>query len=197
MGLKVSTIARLPVSTDRDYFIYFLDYGWDEPLTRAMYNNFDQLAEFAANNQSLVIVGLNRTEFANEVLSWHRVNGESAEDLLPAIMITDCDPRLLAESNEQRFGDRHRDKAKPERFLLIPLAEHCKTKTDVAQMFERIKRSIESKTPLSDFEVVREVRRADSGLSDVLVLKPNVFGIGLDLNRIWEIGRERLWPTKK
>ncbi|MDP3547468.1 MAG: hypothetical protein Q8S29_14970, partial [Phreatobacter sp.] len=126
-----------------------------------------------------------------------QVNGENAEDILPAIMITDCDPRLLAESNDGSFGNRHRDNAKPERFLLIPLAEHCKSETDVAQMLERIKRSIESKTPLSHFEIVREIRRADSGLSDVLVLKPNVFGIGLDLNRIWEIGRERLWSTKK
>ncbi|WP_439574445.1 hypothetical protein [Phreatobacter sp.] len=197
MGLKISTISRLPVTTDRDYFIYFLDYGWDEPLTRAMYNNFDQIAEFAAGNRTLVIAGLNRTEFANEVLSWHRVNGEDANELLPAIMITDCDPRLLAEANDGGLSGRHRVNAKPERFLLIPLAEHCKTETDVAQMFERIKRSIQTKTPLGSFEIVREVKRADSGLSDALILKPNLFGVGLDLNRIWQIGRERLWPAKK
>lgn len=193
MGLKVTTIARLPIATDRDYFIYFLDYGWDEPLSQALYDNFERLASFAAENRSLVIAGLNRQEFANEVLSWHRVNGEDTENLLPAIMISDLEPRLLAETNEIGSG-RHRrhDGSKPERFLLVPLKQVCKNATDVTRLLGHIVDDIRMKRKLSEFEVKRIVDRSAQGLSEMIVLRPSLAGVGIDLKKVFELGSKYL-----
>ena len=178
MGLKVSTIARLPIATDRDYFIYFLDYGWDEPLSRALYDNFDRMAAFAAENRSLVIAGLNRQEFANEVLRWHQVNGEDAENLLPAIMIADCDPRLLARSNKYSgLGpERLRGGAKPERFFIVPLRQVCQSPTDVAGLLTRIIDDIKNKKKISGFSVTEVVDKTSKGLSEMIVLRPRASG---------------------
>jgi hypothetical protein len=194
MGLKVSTIARLPIATDRDYFIYFLDYGWDEPLSNALHNNFDRMADFAAQHRSLVIEGLNRQEFANEVLSWHHVNGEDAENLLPAIMIADCDPRLLEQSNEfsVRRSVRTRDRAKPERFFIVPLKQVCKNPTEVAALLTQITEDIKNKRELSNFSVKKMVNRSAEGLGEMFVLKPSFAGVGIDLKKAFQFGSKYL-----
>jgi hypothetical protein len=189
MGLKVTTISRLPVATDRDYFIYFLDYGWDEPIVQALYANFERLASFAAEHRSLVITGLNRSEFANEVLSWHKVNGEDSADLLPAIMIADCDPRLLSQSNEfASQGFKNRKGVRPQRFVIIPLRKFCKSATDVITLLEQITADIKAKKPISHFEVNKVLDRTNEGLADVLVLRPSISGMGIDLKKAFEIG---------
>ncbi len=188
MGLKVSTIARLPVAHDRDYFIYFLDYGWDEPLTKAMYDNFERMALFASENRSLVIMGLHRQEFANEVLSWHRVNGEDAKDILPAIMISDCDPRRLSEANSHGMSSREGDVRALQRFLILPLRTICKTPTDVAALLENIADDIRSGRQLTNFSVKKLIDRSSSGLSDMIVLQPNIGGVGIDIKKAFEAG---------
>lgn len=32
MGLYVHSLSRLPLGVERNYYLYVLDYGWDEPL---------------------------------------------------------------------------------------------------------------------------------------------------------------------
>lgn len=96
MGLKVTTLARLPESTGWAFFVCFLDHGWNDELRRAMYENFDALAEMTAENRSSLIAGLHGTEFANEVLSSHRIDNDPAGDLLPAIIGTDVEPDVGA-----------------------------------------------------------------------------------------------------
>jgi hypothetical protein len=199
MGLKISSIARLPIATDRDYFIYFLDYGWDEPLSRALYDNFERMAAFASENRLLVIAGLSRQEFANEVLSWHRINGEDAENLLPAIMIADCDPHTLAQTNEGGFhrSGRKEDRPKPERFLIIPLKQVCKTPTDVTDLLTRITADIRKKKKLSDFTVEATIDRSGEGLAEMIVLKPSIGGVGIDLKKAYELGSKYYQSFKK
>jgi hypothetical protein len=192
MGLKVSTIARLPISTDRDYFVYFLDYGWEEPLSRAMYENFDKMAEIASENRGLIICGLHRQEFANEVLSWHGVNGESAEGILPAIMITDTEPRLVADSNRDfgRAGNRPAERNSIQNMIVIPLKLLCNSPSDVADLLSKIARDMKDKKSISDFEVIKLVSKRDHGLADMVILKPSLAGIGIDLVKAFQLGKQ-------
>jgi hypothetical protein len=32
MGLYIHSLSRLPSGLERDYYVYVLDYGWEEPL---------------------------------------------------------------------------------------------------------------------------------------------------------------------
>ncbi len=36
MGLMVHSLEGIPAGHHRDYYIYLLDYGWDEPLADAL-----------------------------------------------------------------------------------------------------------------------------------------------------------------
>jgi len=186
MGLKVHSLARLPGDTDRDYFIYLLDYGWDEPLSRGLRNNFDKLADIASRNRAVVISGFNGEEFVNEVFSYHNINGQPGDQVLPAILVTTCHPHQFAEQNHfRRASSRHHGGLVGDRMVLIPLKSVCKTETDVTSVIERIIQEICEKRQLADFEVYQQLAAGDRGaLVDALVLQPNVAGVGVDLKVI-------------
>ena len=74
MGLYVQSLNNIPQSAHRDYYIYLLDYGWSEPLGNALMNNYEKMAQLAAENDAVVIRGTHRVHFEDEVLSWHHIN---------------------------------------------------------------------------------------------------------------------------
>lgn len=53
MGLMVHSLQNIPESKNRDYLIYLLDYGWDEPISKGLRDNFDKMAEIAAKIEQL------------------------------------------------------------------------------------------------------------------------------------------------
>ena len=188
MGLKVHSLGRLSAEIDREYFVYLLDYGWDEPLSRSLRSNFDKMASLASRNNAIVIAGFDGEEFTNEVFSWHQINGLSGEEVLPAILITTCHPHAFASRNEfpaPRRPEATRARLHDDRLVLIPLRDLCRTETDVTTLIDKIFRDIREKRALPDFEVARQVARGDRGaLVDALVLKPSVAGVGVDLKAI-------------
>ncbi len=197
MGLKVHSLGRIPTEIDRGYFVYLLDYGWDEPLSRGLRSNFDMMASLASRNNAIVIAGFDGEEFTNEVFSWHQVDGQPGDEILPAILITTCHPHDFAAQNEFPGGRRRDpDSAKPstskrgaavfnDRLVLIPLRGLCKTETDVTSVIEKIFRDIRDKKALPDFEVYQQVAHGDRGaLVDALILKPSLAGVGIDLKAI-------------
>ncbi|MEW5911852.1 MAG: hypothetical protein AB1814_04805 [Thermodesulfobacteriota bacterium] len=105
MGLHVHSLTNIPKSENRDYLIYLLEYGWHEPLCEALNENFDKMAALAANRRSVVIKGTEIAHFENEVFSWHHINNEQGEDILPAILITNAHPSYFFENT---FGFRQK-----------------------------------------------------------------------------------------
>jgi hypothetical protein len=190
MGLKIHSLASLPEDIDLSYFIYLLDYGWEEPLSNVLRDNFDRLASFAAMNDSVVITGFAGQEFSNEVLSWHHVNGIDGQDVLPAIMITDTHPQRFAELNEfpMRWEGRHlrpADQRHHDRMVLIPLRGACRSATEVADLIEGIVHDIRNKTSIGGFAVDKRLRAGEEGaLVDALVLRPSFGGVGIDLKML-------------
>ena len=58
MGLYVHNIGNLPVDDTRQYFLYVLDYGWQDPLTDALVANFRNMARMASETKSVVLAGI-------------------------------------------------------------------------------------------------------------------------------------------
>lgn len=199
MGLKVHSLARLPSDAERDYFVYLLDYGWDEPLSRGLRCNFERLADIASRNRAVVITGFNGEEFANEVFSWHQINGQPGTDILPAILVTTCHPHRFAELNDfPQRSRRHSGALFSDRMVLIPLRALCKTETDVTSVIERILADIREKKQLPDFEVYQIFARGKRGaLADALILQPNVAGVGLDLKAIGRFLSSGIWGRRR
>lgn len=185
MGLKVSTISRLPLDSSREYFVYFLDYGWDSRFSDALYRNFDPLAAGLAGRKGVVVAGLNRREFADEVLSWHSINGENAEDLLPAILLTSQHPQDFKRDRirSSRWNSEDSGLLRYDGALLIPLRKICESPDDVAPLIEKILRNIRNANTIEDFEIVGRV--GDRG-PEMFLLQPNLYGVGVDLKAFFK-----------
>jgi hypothetical protein len=172
MGLMTHSIAEIPIGVKRGYYLYLLDYGWAEPLYKTIERNFEHMAKLASKNDAVIIKGIG-SHFADEVLSWHKINGQTAENLLPAILLTTIHPALFREGQIN----------KP--LIIIPLRQVCKNSTDVVELIEKLFNDIKKKKKISDFEIVKTMKKGkDKAIVDALILQPNIGGIGIDLKKI-------------
>ncbi len=181
MGLYVHTLSNIPANHHRDYYIYLLDYGWKEPLGEALVSNYEKMATIAAENKAVVIRGTRRVHFEDEVLSWHNINGENAEELLPAILITNRHPQNFRES----YGQEKQVVENDLKLILIPLKLFCRTTTDVIQLIEKVFNDIIKQKYLSDFRIAKEIQKGRKRvLADAIILEPNHDGGGLGYEEI-------------
>jgi len=183
MGLMIHSLGELPLEAQRGYYIYLLDYGWEEPLRDVLDRNFDKMADLASRSNAVVMKGTVGHHFSDEVLSSHHINGQPGEELLPAIMITTRHPSNFRESGREWLN--RRKNYPQDRLLLIPLRKVCKSSEDVVTVIEKIFNDIADKKTLSDFEVVDEMREGKArAVVDALILQPNFAGIGINFNYI-------------
>ena len=182
MGLYVHNLGNMPDTVDgRDYYIYVLNYGWHEPLTQTLRENFGNMARLAAQNRSVVVAGLDEIHFADEVFSWHNINGEDGEKILPAILISTLTPLYF-----HNYYSKIKEKTElKDKLLLIPLKSVCKTTDEIIPLIQSIFNDIKEKKLLSGFEVARKLNR--NGIQrffDAIILQPNLSGLGLDIKKL-------------
>lgn len=183
MGLHVHSLDNIPESARREYFIYLLDYGWSEPLGEALMQNYAKMASISALNNAVVIKGTS-AHFEDEVFSWHSINGEKSDDILPAILITNRHPKKFHDFyKSQRESNTEHDF----KLILIPLRKFCTTTTDVISLIDRIFNDIKEQKDLSEFKIAREMKKGfGQAIVDALILEPNMFGIGVNLKRFFQ-----------
>jgi len=187
MGLYVHSLGEIPTGAKRGYYVYLLDYGWEEPLGNAVRANLPRMADLASRSEAVVIHGPRGVHFEDEVLSWHRVNGQDATDILPAILITTRHPSSFQES----FRILRSDTESRDALLLLPLRKICKSPEDVADLIHRVFEDIKGKKRLSDFESAKRMRRGIAGaLVDAVILQPKLGGIGFDLKKFFSGSKE-------
>lgn len=182
MGLYVHSLGEIPTGATRAYYVYLLDYGWEEALGNAVRANLPKMADMASRSNAVVIHGPRGVHFEDEVLSWHHVNGKDAKDILPAILITTRHPSTFRES----FDARESRKGSGDALLLIPLRKACKCSEDVVDLIEKVFEDIKDKKRLSDFRAAKRMKRGVAGaLADAVILQPKVGGIGFDLKKFF------------
>jgi len=159
MGLYVHSLGEIPTAAARAYYVYLLDYGWEEGLGNAVRANFPRMADLASRSNAVVIHGPRGVHFEDEVLSWHRVNGQDAKDILPAILITTRHPSTFRES----FGMTRSRKENRDALLLIPLRKTCKSADDVVDLIQRVFEDIKDKKQLSMFRAAKRLKRGVAG----------------------------------
>ncbi|MDR3631328.1 MAG: hypothetical protein P4L42_13440 [Desulfocapsaceae bacterium] len=188
MGLHVHSLTNIPKSENRDYWMYFLEYGWHEPLGHALRENFNQMAARAANSRSVVIKGTEISHFENEVFSWHQINNEHGEDILPAILITNAHPSYFCERTfgyKQKRGLYRESDTGDIKLVLIPLKKFCKTSTEVISLIEKLFLDIEAQQDLSEFRIAKEAQKGvGSAIVDSIILEPNFSGVGFSFKRL-------------
>jgi hypothetical protein len=85
------------------------------------------MLDLASRNQVVVIKGLDSNHFENEVFSYNGINGECANEILPAILITTLHPKYFQEQNSQYSAIEELN----DKLLLIPLGKTCSTSDEV------------------------------------------------------------------
>lgn len=190
MGLYVQSLANIPdVKIHKDYFVYLLDYGWNEPLGETLMKNYENMAKIAAENKAVVIRGPHRVHFEDEVLSWHNVNGENAEEILPAILITNRHPRRFKETFQPNQNKGIESDLK---LILIPLKRFCNSTSEVATLIDKLFKDIKDKKDLDDFRVSKEIRKGfGRAVADAVILEPNFAGLGFSFNKMFEFFRKK------
>jgi hypothetical protein len=67
--LYVHSIGEIPAEAFRSYYVYLLDYGWDEAFGDAVRRNLPKMADAASRSEAVVIHGPRGMHFEDEVLS--------------------------------------------------------------------------------------------------------------------------------
>jgi len=179
MGLHIQTLNSVPISINLSYYIYLLDYGWSESLSEAMIKNYEKIAAIAENNDAVVLRGLKSVHFQDEVLSWHNINGQNADDILPAILVTNKNPHHFKDGGNSETN--HSDY----KLVLIPLKDFCTTTTEVVDLIKEILNDIIAKKPLDKFQIQKIIRKgSNKAIVDSLILGPNTQKIGIDTAKI-------------
>lgn len=189
MGLHVHSLNNIPMSENRDYLIYLLEYGWYEPLAEALNSNFFQMAGVAAQNRAVVIKGTEIAHFENEVFSWHHINNERGEDILPAVLITNAHPSYFMQRchGYSRKRGLYRESIDGElKLILIPLKKFCSNTTEVVSLIEKLFADIGAGKDLSEFKIAKETQKGvGSAIVDALILEPNISGMGINLKKLF------------
>jgi len=185
MGLMVHSLEGIPEGHHRDYFIYLLDYGWNEPLSEALRKNFNNMATLASKQENAVVIMSTEVgaHFSDEVLSWHSINGDDAdkESLLPAILLTNRHPSVFRQKSF-RENDNVEDDLK---LVLFPLKKHCKDTTQVVELIQKIFQKIKKGEDLENFEITKQKKKGLRGaLASSLVIEPKFMGMGISLNKL-------------
>jgi len=188
MGLFVESLENVPTDENvpagarRDYYIYLLDYGWDEPIGNALMDNYTKMASIAAGNRAVVIRGTNRVHFEDEVLSWHDINGEDATELLPAILITNRNPHKFRPIFNTGDADEIENDL---RLILIPLKKFCRNATEVVQLIERLFNDIRQQKALKDFRIAKEIPKDNIfAMADLVTLEPGQPGSEIPIENV-------------
>lgn len=178
MGLMVHSIALLPKDSKRDYYIYLLDYGWQGSLGNVLSNNFNLLSDYASKHNFVILKGTPGSHFEDEVFSWHGINGEKGDDVLPAILITTVNPHVFSRFTKSSLAKEYND---DDLILLIPIRKICKTEDDVANLIHQIIKDLTEKKKLPEFTIAKEMKRGvGKALVSGAILQPNFVGLGFD-----------------
>lgn len=113
--------------------------------------------------------------------------------MLPALMITTIHPAKFKETNPgYRFSNTSPGNA-DDKLILIPLRSFCQNATDVMALIDRIFKDVESRKPLTEFAVAKEIRATskNGAFSDALILKPAFYGVGVDLREMLKTWRSK------
>jgi len=189
VGFRVSSVSDLPLSEERDYYLYILDYyNWDEPVSNALTANIEKIESLCAANNSVMVRGLPDSHFYSEVLSWVKINGQDPALLLPAIMITTVHPSHFIQANNQKIEGRFNDS-----LIFLKIRELCATPSDVVSLIEKLFTDIKEHKTIKDFTISKELRASEHGcLVDALILEPNIGGLGVNIKQLVAWGKSRL-----
>lgn len=179
MGLIISALREIPSDINRKCWIYLLDYGLNSEVSEALRKNFVHFAERSSEASSVVVLGSSR-HVQNDILSWHRVFGLPGDKHLPALLVCTVNPNALMDDriNADALADQGH------KAILIPLSGKEITVEGALLLVD----SVFDKIVQNDLDAIfatHRVEETSASTTPVLMLEPNISGIGINLNELW------------
>lgn len=172
MGYVLNQLSNLPIDDKVHFYIFVVNGQYREPLYDMVEQNFMQIAR-SIGNHAAIAVGTEKQQFTTSVAQKYLGKGNSDSSfmaMLPALLITNDHPEQLRKESmrlvvplreaEARFGGW-------QQFFLL-LAEFARGESD------EFLRRFEERENFFD------------AANKVLHLKPGAFGVGLNLNEMFD-----------
>lgn len=168
MGYMLSSLGNLPIEEDVEFYIFVVNGGWQGGLTEIIFHNFEKIAR-DIGPQAVIAKGFEETFWPQEIAE--KYLGKTYTALfrfLPALLITDSHP----------------EKLKPESMrLLIPLEGVEERFGTFDQFFSSLIRFVRHED--TEFlEKFKDGTNMSHEALEIVELKPNFFGVGINLNRL-------------
>jgi hypothetical protein len=176
MGYRISTIKNLPIIPGINLYIFVLgNYEWSGGYREVIEKNFNKLAKNLGPHAAIV-VGHDGINLANELITSLRDKlfhhkalerlAQEAESSGVALLLLGAHPKELKETDLILYAPISEIESKFNE-LDIFFNELCSFATNRNESF--LKKFEEQKSSINDF-------------LDVIDLKPNIFGIGSNIN---------------
>jgi hypothetical protein len=171
MGYMVSSLAELPVDNSVAFYIFAVaPHGWKGGLYDVVEKNFSDIAG-AIGQEAVIVKGLNTELFGEEVCTAYLgKHYPSLLDDLPALLITNTHPE---KTTQETFK------------LFVPLRRAEQKFGSVDAFLSRIVRFVRN----GDQSFLDLFQKEDDFIregANMLELKPNFCGIGININAIIE-----------
>lgn len=166
MGYMLSSVGNLPIEDNISLYIFVVNGTWrGEPYT-TLENNFTNIAQQIGEN-AVIAKGFEPAAWTDQVAKIYF--GNDSNDLfqaLPALVLTDAHPEQLNESSLR---------------LIVPLREVEGRFLDWNNFFHSLTEFAVNKNP-EFLEKFKDKSQAIDSANRIIDLKPNFFGIGINLN---------------
>jgi hypothetical protein len=187
MGLHIHSLSKIPRDLEKDWFLYLLEYGPQEPFTKAMNACFDEMANWASTGNAVVIKGTVPVHFTDEVFSWHQIAGLDGDEVLPAIMISTINPSVFNEFNKAQAKRRYEPS---DQVVIVPLRDFTENVDQVYSFVRKLLRELSSERRLTDLSmVVTKKRKLGARILSAIKLAPSISGVGIDLRTLFGKGK--------
>jgi len=171
MAYILNELANLPVDDNVHFYIFVVNGQFKEPLNEMIQSNFSSLGKSIGSN-AVIAAGTDAKEFTTQVARKYLGEGNSDDSFtqsLPALLITNAHPDKLTKESVR---------------LVVPLRDAEKRFGDWSQFFKLLTAFVrgENRDFLDKFES-KEEDSMDVG-NKILHLKPNLFGVGINVNEL-------------
>lgn len=172
MGYSLSTLAKLPLDTENDFYIFILgvNANWKGGILQTIYENFDNLAKEIGPN-AIIAKGLNPREWTYELTTKYFGEDAQVDRFFPGILITNSHPDNFDASSLR---------------ILISLEQVEENYANTEQFFNL----------LTDFISRKDMRFLDFAKNSInwvdeinkaIDLKPNILGFGINFNKLIDL----------
>jgi len=167
MGYLLSSLAQLPVGDNVDLYIFVINGGWRGGSHQIIEENFAKLAS-EIGPRAVIAKGFNQSWTRDIARKYLGKDHKELFGLLPALLITDAHPDQLTDEGMR---------------LLIPLKVVEAKFGNFDTFFDSLTKFAREKDSsfLAHFHKKEESRKL---AWNMLELKPNIWGIGININEI-------------